>query len=118
SGEKARFYFHGREYVLVVQYVFHCGHQRHAAADVSGRWPENSGPLRRAAGAPRRAQPPARAISAVHVLGSDDLNRVEPLDRPGDRACPQDAQSDADALLPPASRLLSAEIWPRARPPA
>ncbi len=110
GSEAAQSRLHVRQYVLVVQYVLHRGHKCDAAADVSGRWAQNSRSLCRAAGVARRAQPAPRQLPPVQLLGANDHARVEPVDCARYLPRPQDTPADAHALLPSASRLRLAEM--------
>ncbi len=92
--------------------------ERHAAADVPGRRPQDPGPLRLPGGVARRARRPVRPLPAVQVLGTGGRHHLQPMDRARDRACPPDPQAHPHALLPAAPRLQPATPRPRPRPAA
>ena len=111
--QAARSGLHLRQDVLVVQHVRQRRLERHAAADVSGRRPQDPRPLHLSGRAARRARQEARRLPAVQVLGPGRRHRIQRLDRARDRACARDPQADAHALLPAASRLQPAAPRPR-----
>ena len=76
----ARPHVHVRQRVLVVQHVFDRGLHRHAAADVSGRRPKAARRLHRARRSARRASGEARDVPALQLLGTESVDRVEPVD--------------------------------------
>ena len=89
--------------------------ERHAAADVPGRRPQDPRPLRRAARAARRARRQARPVPAVQVLGAGaDIASSAWIAR-ATHARARHAQADAHALLPAAPRLQPAAARPRPR---
>ncbi len=96
-GQDARPRLHLRQDVLVVQHVLERRLERDAAADVSGRRAQDSGPLRASRRTARRTRCQARPVPAVQVLGPAGRHHVERVDRQGDAARHGDAQPDPDA---------------------